>query len=178
MWKYNDQSIRPGKSWRDDNGVLHPGNWNIWPDEYKASMGIREIIPETPPDSRLYTWSMDSDGKVTSKAKDFNDIKENGVVIKEGLKTTLKKEVKKQQGALLEKTDWVIIRKADIDKEVPTNIKTWRDSIRARATEMENSIDTSSSIDDIANLWVTRQEDEEGKTIKSGILYDWPELES
>jgi hypothetical protein len=173
MWKYNGKSIRPGKSWRDDNRVLHPGNWNIWSAEHKASMDIIEIIPETPPDSRLYTWSMNKDGTINSKAKELDD---SGEVL--GLKSNLKNEVKRQQGTLLDQTDWVIIRKADTGKEVPTNIKTWRDAIRVKATEMENAIDAASSVDDIVKLWVTHKVDEEEKTIKSGILYDWPELES
>ena len=173
IWKYKNRTIKPGKSWRDDHKVLHPGNWNIWSADYKASMGIIEIIPDTPPDSRLYNWSMDSDGKITSSAQALDD---SGEV--PGLKTTLKNVVKNQQKSLLDITDWVIIRKADIDKEVPANIKTWRDAIRTKATEMENAIDASSSVDDIANLWVTHKEDDEGKTVKSGILYDWPELES
>ena len=177
MWKYNGRSINPGKSWRDDNGVLHPGNWNIWSAEYKTSMGIIEIIPEIPPDSRLYTWSIDSDGKITSKAKSLDD-SGSGESKVLGLKSTLKNEVKMKQGSLLAQTDWVVIRKIDIDKEIPANIKTWRDAIRAKATEMENVIDASSSVDDIANLWVTYKEDDEGKIVKSGILYDWPELES
>ena len=173
MWKYNGRSIRPGKSWRDDNGVLHPGNWNIWSADYKASMGIIEIIPETPPDSRLYNWSMNKDGTINSIAKDLND---SGKVL--GLKSTLKNDVKIQQGSFLDQTDWVIIRKADIDKEIPTNIKTWRDAIRAKAIEMENAIDAASSIDDIAKLWITHKVDDVGRIVKSGILYDWPELES
>ena len=174
MWKYNGKNIRPGKSWRDDNGVRHPGNWNIWSAEHKASMGITEIIPETPPDSRLYIWSMnEDDGTINSKAKELDD---SGEVL--GLKSTLKNEVKTQQRLLLNKTDWVVIRKTDIDKEVPTNIKTWRDAIRVKATEMENAIDATSSVDDIAKLWVIHKEDEEGKIVKSGILHDWPELES
>ena len=177
MWKYKGKSIRPGKSWRDDNGVLHPGNWNIWSAEYKASMGIIEIIPETPPDSRLYNWSMNKDGTINSKAKELDDLGIGDSKVF-GLKSTLKNGIKVQQGSLLDQTDWVVIRKADIDKEVPINIKTWRDAIRVRATEMENAIDATSSVDDIVKLWVTHKVDEEGKTIKSGILYDWPELES
>jgi|TARA_R110002020_G_scaffold139200_1_gene309946 hypothetical protein len=172
MWKYKDKSIRPGKSWTDDNGILHPGNWDIWSAEHKDSMGIVEIIPETPPDSRLYTWSMNKDGTINSKAKELDD---SGEVL--GVKSSLKNAVKKQQGALLAQTDWVVIRKADIDKEVPANIKTWRDAIRAKATEMENAIDAASSVDDIVKLWITHKVDDVGRVVKSGILYDWPELQ-
>ena len=167
MWKYKSKTIRPGKSWRDDNGVLHPGNWNIWSADYKASMGIIEIIPETPPDSRLYNWSMNKDGTINSKAKELDD---SGEVL--GLKSTLKNDVKRQQGSLLAQTDWVIVRKADKGTAIPSDIQTWRDAIRTKATAMEDAVDGASSVDDIAKLWVTH--DKDGK--KSGILYDWPEL--
>jgi len=171
MWKYNGRSIRPGKSWRDDNGVLHPGNWNIWSADEKKSMGITEIIPETPPDSRLYTWSMGSDGKITSKAKSLDD-SGSGESKVLGLKSTLKNDVKTQQGSLLAQTDWVIVRKADKGTAIPSDTQTWRDAIRTKATAMEDAVDAASSVDDIAKLWVTH--DKDGK--KSGILYDWPEL--
>jgi len=166
MWKYNGQTIRAGKSWRDDNGVLHPKNWNIWSSEYKASMGITEIIPETPPDSRLYIWSMNSDGTINKKAKDLNDVKLN-----------LIKKVKGHQGSYLSQTDWAIVRKVDIGTEVPANIQTWRDAIRTRATEMETAIEGAADIDAVAELFVVHRENEDGDIIKSGILYDWPEKE-
>ena len=89
-----------------------------------------------------------------------------------GVKSNLKQEVKNQQGALLAQTDWTVVRKADKGTAIPSNIQTWRDAIRTKATEMENAIDACSSVDDIAKLWV--EYDEDGK--KSGILYDWPEL--
>ena len=171
MWKYKGKSIRPGKSWRDDDGITHPSNWDIWSAGEKKSRGITEIIPETPPDSRLYTWSMDGDGKVTSEAKALDD-SGSGESKVLGLKSTLKEEVKTQQRLLLNKTDWVIVRKADKGTAIPSNTQTWRDAIRTKATAMEDAVDAASSVDDIAKLWVTQ--DKDGK--KSGVLYDWPEL--
>ena len=91
MWKYGDRIIRPGKGWVDDNKVRHPSNWHIWSKEEKAKYNLKEIIEDRPPDSRLYFWSKDGNGKITSTAKPLND-SEGGV----GLKTTLKNEVKKQ----------------------------------------------------------------------------------
>jgi len=130
-------------------------------------MGITEIIPETPPDSRLYSWSMNNDGTVNSKAKELDD---SGEVL--GVKSSLKNSVKAKQGSLLAQTDWVIVRKADTGTAIPSDIQTWRDAIRTKATAMEDAVDAASSVDDIAKLWVTH--DKDGK--KSGILYDWPEL--
>ena len=168
MWKYGNKTIKPGKGWIDDNGVRHPSNWQIWSTEEKAKYNIKEIIEDTPPDYRLYTWSMDSNGKITSTAKALDD---SGDVL--GLKSTMKNEIKAQQGSLLFQTDWVYIRHYDTGTDVPANIETWRNAIRIKATEMEDAIDACSSVEDIAKLWV--EYDKDGN--KSGILYDWPELE-
>ena len=162
MWKYGDRIIRPGKGWVDDNKVRHPSNWHIWSKEEKAKYNITEIIEDSPPDSRLYSWSVDSNGKITSTAKALDSVK-----------FSLKDMVKEQQGSLLSQTDWAYIRHYDAGTDVPANIETWRNAIRTKATEMENAIDACSSVEDVAKLWV--ETDKDGK--KSGILYDWPELE-
>ena len=162
MWKYGDKIIRPGKGWIDDNGVRHPSNWQIWSADEKAKYNIKEIIEDRPPDSRLYSWSVDSNGKITSTAKALD-----------GVKSSLKDTVKEQQGSLLSHTDWAYIRHYDAGIDVPAKIETWRNAIRTKATEMEKAIDDCSSTDDVAKLWVVH--DKDGK--KSGMLYDWPELE-
>jgi len=168
MWKYHNIKINHGQAWTDVNGVRHPKNWHIWSDAEKAKYNITEVIEDTPPDSRLYKWSMDNDGKITSTAKALDD---SGDVL--GVKSTLKNNVKTQQGSLLSQTDWAYIRHYDSGIDVPAKIETWRNAIRAKATEMEKAIDDCSSLDDAAKLWLVH--DKDGK--KSGILYDWPELE-
>jgi len=149
MWTHGDKTIKPGRPWTDSNGTQHPGNWNIWSKAEKDALNIKEVIEDPKPDSRLYFWSM-SGGKVTSTAKPLDD--SEGVV---GLKTTLKNEVKAQQGSLLNQTDWAVIRKADKKTAIPSNIQTWRDAIRATATEMENAIDNSTDTDAVARLFVS-----------------------
>jgi len=168
MWKYHNITINPGQAWTDVNGVRHPRNWHIWSDAEKAKYNITEVVEDSPPDSRLYKWVMDSNGKITSTAKSLND---NGDIL--GVKSTLKNEVKSQQGSLLSQTDWAYIRHYDSGTEVPANIETWRNAIRAKATEMENAIDSASDTDAIASLFIVWDKDSK----KSGILYDWPELE-
>ena len=188
MWKYNGRTIRTGKAWTDDNGVQHPANWHIWPKEHKESLGLVEIIPESPPDSRLYKWSQNPDGTITKTAKDLDDVnlvdeKGNPVLdekgnqaVSRGVKYNLKQEVKNQQGSLLSQTDWCIVRKADKGTVIPNNIQTWRDAIRTKATEMETAIDNAADTDAVAALFLTYTLNEDGSQTKSGILYDWPEL--
>ena len=72
MWKYHNIQINPGQAWTDVNGVRHPRNWHIWSDAEKAKYNITEVVEDSPPDSRLYNWSMDSNGKITSKDKDLH----------------------------------------------------------------------------------------------------------
>ena len=188
MWKHNGRTIREFKSWVDDSGITHPKNWHIWSADEKAAAGLTEIVEETPPDSRLYNWSMGSDGKITKTAKslaDVNEVDGNGdpllneegkQVVTRGVKWNLKQEVKNQQGALLSQTDWAIVRKADKGTAIPSNIQTWRDGIRTKATQMETAIDNAADTDAVAALFVSYTTNEDGSVTKSGILYDWPEL--
>ena len=163
IYKYKTTRIYPGKAWRDDEGVQYPRNWNIWSAEEKAERGVTEIKEDPVPDGRLYDWEMDDNGNVTSTPKSMSF-----------LKADVKKQIDSDQLTRLNESDWAIIRKADKGTAVPTNIQTWRDAIRAKAVELENAFIACSNIDEVANLWVVHNDD---GSVKSGILYVWPELE-
>lgn len=182
------QTIRPGKAWTDGDGVTHPASWHTYSAERKAELGITEIVQQPAPDSRLYNWSYNDDGTVTSTAKSLDDVNEvdenddpimeDGVqVVTKGVKSNLIAEVKAQQGARLAETDWAVIRNADTGTAVPDNISTYRAAIRSKATEMETAIANAADTDAIAALFLTYILEDDGSTTKSGILYDWPELE-
>ena len=178
------KTIRPGKSWTDEQGVKHPASWHTYSAERKAQLGITEIVQEPPPDSRLYSWSYNNDGTVNSTAKALDDVNvvddngdpvldENGDQLVElGVKSTLKNEVKSQQGSLLAQTDWAVVRKSEKSTAIPSNIATWRDAIRSKATAMETAIDGAADTAAVEALFLSW--DVDGN--KAGILYDWPEL--
>lgn len=189
MWKYSGRIIKEHKAWTDDNGVTHPKNWHIWSADEKAAAGLTEATPEMPPDSRLYTWGYQADGVTISKtAKSLTDVnavdgdgdpildEDGNQVVNLGVKSSLKQEVKNQQGSLLAQTDWAVVRKADKGTAIPSNIQTYRDAIRTKATEMETAIDNAANTDAVAALFVTYTTNEDGSVTKSGILYDWPVL--
>jgi len=159
MWQYNGQTIREGRPWVTDAGIQQSPQWHIWsPDEKKAA-GLTEVTPETPPDDRFYRWTQNPDGTINKTARVLADVK-----------ASFTQTVKTQQGSLLTQTDWVIIRKADAGTAVPSDIQTWRDAIRAKATEMEEAIDNAADADAIVALLLVW--DSDGN--KTGILYDWP----
>ena len=159
------QTIRPGKSWRDENRTQQPGNWQIWDADYKASMGIVEIVLESPPDSRLYKWSQNADGTINKTPKDLDEIK-----------YSLKMAVRSQQSSQLISTDWMYVRKLDKEVEIPSYIQTYRDSIRVQGDAMETAISVTTTLEEIVALFVKHTTNEDRSVTKSGILYDWPEV--
>ena len=171
MFKYKTQTLKPNRGWTDDNGITHPRNWHIWSAEDKAAAGVTEVIEDTPPDSRLYTWSMDRDGKITSTAKAMADAGSGDSLVL-GVKSSLKNEVKSQQGSLLSQTDWAVVRKSEKGTAIPSKISTWRDAIRTKATAMEEAIDGAADTAAVAALFLSW----DAERNKSGILYDWPIL--
>ena len=186
------QILRPGKPWNDpiiskkieidENGneveveiedyIQRSPSWNKWSADKKALMGIVEIVPERPPDSRLYEWSQNSDGTINKTPKDLED---NDSV--RGVKSHLKIVVNNEQHLLLDQTDWYIIRKIDKGTAIPSNVQTWRDAIRVQGDRMEEAIDAATTTEEMAVLFVESNRNEDGSVTKSGILYDWPELE-
>jgi len=179
MFLYNKTTeIKPGKGWRDANGVLHPRNWNIWSDDHKASMNIEEITLDAKPDGKFHNWidkGLEGISNITDKKLDDTTNEDKTITL--GLKSKEKLNVKSQQGGLLSQTDWAVIRKADTGVAVPTKIATYRAAIRNKATAMEDAIDAASDMDAFKALFLTHKRDSDGKVTKSGILFDWPELE-
>ena len=188
VWKYNSKTIREGRAWTDDYGTQHPANWHLWTRQEKETAGLVEVIPQTPPDSRLYNWSQHPDGTITStpkKLEDTPEVDENGSailddqgkqVVTPGLKSQLITQVKEQQGSLLSQTDWAVIRKSDTGIEIPVNIQQWRNEIRLAAAAMEDQISQAVDVEAIGALFVTYTLNEDGTTTKSGSLFDWPIL--
>jgi hypothetical protein len=190
IYKVGDQSIRPGRAWKDADGILQPKNWQVWSADEKKAAGISEIVMQPFPDQRLYRSSHNDDGTVASTARsltDVNEVDKDGKAILDGngnqlvtlgVKSSLKSEVKTQQAKYLAQTDWAIVRKADKGTAIPSNIQTWRDAIRTKATEMETAIDNAADTAAVEALFIKRTMGSDGETIKSGILYEWPELGS
>ena len=190
VYKVNGQTIRPGRAWKDADGILQPKNWQVWSADEKKAAGISEIVMQPFPDQRLYRSSHNDDGTVASTARsltDVNEVDKDGKAILDGngnqlvtlgVKSSLKSEVKTQQAKYLAQTDWAIVRKADKGTAIPSNIQTWRDAIRTKATEMETAIDNAADTAAVEALFIKRTMGSDGETIKSGILYEWPELGS
>ena len=125
-----------------------------------------------------YTWDSDNETVTgaygTATAKDLADTtstvngKESTVL---GLKSIHKSRIDAEAGGILSKHDWMSIREAEGGTAIPSNIKTWRASIRTKANELETSINACSSIDDFKTILDRTDPD------SAAPIEDWPELE-
>ncbi len=116
-----------------------------------ASYGT--ATPKTHADT-LWTQQDSDDG-------DLPDDKEVGDVKVEGLKTQLIRTIKQQASGLLAPTDWYVVKASEVsDYSVPTNIATFRASVRTKSNEMETAITNAVDTPALETLYTyTEQED-------------------
>jgi hypothetical protein len=104
---------------------------------------------------------------------DLPDDKEVGDVKVEGLKTQLIRTIKQQASGLLAPTDWYVVKASEVsDYSVPTNIATYRASVRTKSNEMETAITNASDTPALETLY-TYTEQADGSSTRP--LGEWPE---
>ena len=158
-------------------GVQYPSNiFSMWTEAELATIGI---VPVTVDNSNFknqeyyinteitYAYNTET-GKATGTygtavakamvdslytAQDETDgLGTEGEVKAKGLKTLKKEDINSQAGSLLQDTDWYTIREAEGGTAMPSNIKTWRASVRTKANTHCTSIDNAADIDALAAL--------------------------
>ena len=92
---------------------------------------------------------------------DLPDDKEVGDVKTRGLKYNLIQTIKQQASGLLAPSDWYVVKASEVsDYSVPTNIATYRASVRTKSNEMETAITNAVDTPALETLYTyTRQED-------------------
>ena len=183
--------------------VRYPAKiFQVWSQSEKEAIGIYEVVYDNSnfKDEKWYintnqSYAFASDtvtasyGTATPKAHadtlwtqqdsddgDLPDDKEVGDVKVEGLKTTLIKTIKQQASGLLAPTDWYVVKASEVsDYSVPTNIATYRASVRTKSNEMETAITNASNTPALETLY-TYTTDSDG--VQSRPLGELPTLES
>ena len=146
MFVLNNKTVlQPGKSWKDDNGLQHPGNWaSVWSEDVKTSYGIKEVSIQAKPDDKFYWVSGPAlDGSWTSTAKNLDDVTKtvDGVSTTTlGLKSQWIARTKETANSLLAPTDWQVIAKAERDRAIDSNVATYRAAVITKCTAIKKSI--------------------------------------
>ena len=165
--------------------VRYPAKiFQVWSQSEKEAIGIYEVVYDNSnfKDEKWYINTNQSyafaDGTVTAsygtatpkRAEDENAVDEDGnnildedgnQIINYGLKTQLIRTIKQQASGLLAPTDWYVVKASEVsDYSVPTNIATYRASVRTKSNEMETAITNAVNTPALETLYTyTEQED-------------------
>ena len=163
MFLLNGNRLQEGTAFKDAEGNQYPQNWlNLSTEEEKNAIGITWVADPTPVDTRFY-WDTD----LPKALEDKLETKENGSplykqvydkatesmvntteqVVTKGLKTQFVAQVKDTAGKLLNATDWYVIRKAERNVEVPSEVALKRTQIVAEANRLETDIQASTTVE-------------------------------
>ena len=158
--------------------------FTLWSEAERNAIGIYtvEIDSTNKKDEEFYTNTnityafgggkvTGSYGTATARAiADVNVVDEEGnnvldrhgnQEINYGLKTKYKNQFNVQAAGLLSRTDWYVIKAADVGSySVPSNITTYRAAIRTKVNAMETAIDGCANVEALITLLTyTEQED-------------------
>ena len=142
MFLLNGNRLSEGTAFKDAEGNQYPQNWlNLSTEEEKNAVGITWVADPTPVDTRFY-WDTDLPKALEDK------LEEDGSTTK-GLKTQYVAQVKDTAGKLLNATDWYVIRKAERNVEVPSEVALKRTQIVAEANRLEVDINGAFTVEDL-----------------------------
>lgn len=159
MWTYQGLRIREGKAWRDNDGVMHPGQWTRWSTDEKIAKGLVWVDDPIQYDSRFYT------GDGTPKA--LEDVDSDGTIISYGLKSNLITTIKAQANSLLQPTDWKVVRAAETGEALDSDTAVYRAAVRSASNTIETAINATVTHDEFIRLYDT---DSDGIS----IINNWP----
>ena len=117
------------------------------------------------------TWSQDEiDDGDAPEGTSPGDVKTRG------LKYNLIQTIKQQASGLLAPTDWYVVKASEVsDYSVPTNIATYRASVRTKSNEMETAITNATDTPALETLYTYTTDDND---VQSRPLGELPTLES
>ncbi len=155
----------------DNEGNCYPANWlRLSTVEDKARVGITEVADEdTSFDNRFY-WAKDLPKALEDKEEVDEDgnpmyVKVLGEVdgkpamvdstkrlVTKGLKSNFIAQVKQSAGTILAQTDWMVIRKAERNVDIPASVVAYRAEVVAKADELEAAISAVTTVEELAAL--------------------------
>jgi hypothetical protein len=155
------------------NDIQYPANWiRLASEADKSAIGLVWEADAVRADDRFY-WDgninnpkaledkleVDEDGnpmfvKVLSTDADGNPVMVDSTerLVTKGLKSNFISQVKTTAGSILAQTDWMVIRKAERNVDIPADTAAYRASVVAKATELEASITAVTTVDQLIAL--------------------------
>ena len=175
-------SMPNGNKGIDIDGVKHPATiFTLWTEDERNAIGVYTVeIDETNKKNEEYyinteiTYAFGS-GKVTGSygtatAKSLDDVlftqadQDAGRGTKDalnyrGLKYLKKLGIEQQCYALLQPSDWRVIKEQETGSAMDSGWKTWRGNVRTKCNEMHTQIDNAADVDALAALFTYTEKD-------------------
>ena len=155
------KTIQQGVAFTDADGNQYPANWlNLSSAEEKEAIGLTEVADPEIFDNRFY-W----DAGLPKAIDDVNAIDENGdsildqdgkQLITKGLKTNFVAQIKDTTNKLLAFTDWYVIRKAERNIDIPTDIADKRSAIITESNRLEIAIKEAKNVEALIEVLNTQ----------------------
>ena len=170
------------------NDINYPRNiFMLWSSSELKAIGIYEIVIDNTnlKDKEYYintnqSFNFASDTVTasygTATAKAIADVTDDDGNVTKGLKSIKKENLNAEAGSILQSTDWMVIREADGGTAMPSNIKTWRASVRTKANAMCTQIDNAADVDALAALYEYTNTGTEEEPVFTRPLGEFPEL--
>ena len=150
MFLLNGKHLPEGTSFYDANGTQYPPQWlNQSTEEQKLTIGITWVADPVRADDRFY-W----DGNINNPKAlaDVTETVEGKEHTTKGLKSGFISQIKHTAGTILAQTDWMVIRKAERNVDIPSSVATYRASVVAKATELETAISAVTTVKQLIAL--------------------------
>ena len=148
------------------NGIRYP---HLRDPALREQLGIVEVADPENYDQRFY-WGVGNPKLLNDREEVDQDgnpmyVKVLGVVngkpamvdsterlVTKGLKSNFISQVKTTAGSILAQTDWMVIRKAERNVDIPSAVVTYRASVVAKATELETAISAVTTVEQLIAL--------------------------
>ena len=180
MWTYLGRVIKQGRGWTNDEGVQHPAQWTRWTAAEKASAGLvwDESLQPVPFDNRFYrsagiARSLEDVNEVDSEGNPILDANGNQVVTR-GLKYNAVQQTKATAAGLLQPTDWMVTRKAEVGTAIPDSVGNYRTAVRTASGTIETAITNAADHAAFMALYDTPV-DSNGNSTGNAPINDWPD---
>ena len=132
------------------NDIQYPTNWiRLASEEDKSAIGLVWEADAVRADDRFY-W----DGNINNpKAlEDVTETVDEKEYTTKGLKSNFISQVKTTAGSILAQTDWMVIRKAERNVDIPSSVATYRAAVVAKASELETAISAVTTVEQLIAL--------------------------
>ena len=170
MFKLNNTHIGLDQPFTTEDGTSYPANWiRLASAEERAAIGITEVADAATWDDRFY-WGVNAPKLLEDREE--SDEQGNPLFVKvlgevdgrsamvdsdkrlvaKGLKSNWSAQIKDTTNKLLAASDWMVIRKAERNVDIPAGVVTYRAAVLAECDRLLAAITGASDVAALANV--------------------------